>query len=106
EAILIDRLLAKTRDGGNVTVLFDHVLDEVLGDAQGVNAVRVKHSGNGATRELAVQGVFIAIGHTPNTQLFVGQLEMNNGYIRTRGGSEGDATQTSVPGVFAAGDVA
>jgi len=106
EAILIDRLLAKTRDGGNVSVLFDHVLDEVLGDAEGVKAVRLKHTGNGATREVAVHGVFIAIGHTPNTQLFVGQLEMKNGYLRTHGGSEGNATQTSVAGVFAAGDVA
>ncbi len=106
EAILIDRLLAKTRDGGNVSVLFDHVLDEVLGDATGVNAVRVKHTGDGAMREIAVHGVFIAIGHTPNTQLFTGQLEMKNGYIRTHGGSEGSATQTSVAGVFAAGDVA
>jgi thioredoxin reductase (NADPH) len=106
EAILIDRLLAKTGAGGNVRVLFDHVLDEVLGDADGVNAVRVKHAENGATREIPVHGVFIAIGHTPNTQLFVGQLEMKNGYIKTHGGSEGNATQTSVAGVFAAGDVA
>ncbi len=106
EAILIDRLLAKTRDGGNVSVLFEHVLDEVLGDAEGVKAVRLKHAENGATREIPVHGVFIAIGHTPNTQLFVGQLEMKNGYIKTHGGSEGNATQTSVAGVFAAGDVA
>ena len=106
EAILVDRLLAKTRDGGNIRVLWDHVLDEVLGDASGVNAVRVRHVGNGATQELAVQGVFIAIGHTPNTQLFEGQLDMHNGYIRVQGGSEGNATGTSVPGVFAAGDVA
>jgi thioredoxin reductase (NADPH) len=106
EAILIDRLLAKTREGGNVQVLFDHVLDEVLGDAQGVKAVRVKHAGTAATRELPVHGVFIAIGHTPNTQLFVGQLEMNNGYIVVKGGNEGEATATNVAGVFAAGDVA
>lgn len=106
EAILVDRLLAKTRGGGNVEVLFDHELDEVLGDAEGVKAVRVKHAGNGATREVGVQGVFIAIGHTPNTQLFEGQLTMHNGYIRVKGGSEGDATSTSVAGVFAAGDVA
>jgi thioredoxin reductase (NADPH) len=106
EAILVDRLLAKTRDGGNVRVLWDHVLDEVLGDASGVNGVRLKHVGNGATQELSVQGVFIAIGHTPNTQLFEGQLDMHNGYIRVHGGSEGNATGTSVPGVFAAGDVA
>jgi thioredoxin reductase (NADPH) len=106
EAILVDRLLGKTRDGGNVQVLYDHVLDEVLGDESGVKSVRVKHAGNGATRELEVQGVFIAIGHTPNTQLFEGQLDMKNGYIRVKGGSEGEATLTSMPGVFAAGDVA
>jgi thioredoxin reductase (NADPH) len=106
EAILIDRLLAKTREGGNVQVLVDHVLDEVLGDGSGVKGVRVKHAGNGATRDLEVQGVFIAIGHTPNTQLFEGQLDMKNGYIKVKGGSEGNATSTSVAGVFAAGDVA
>jgi thioredoxin reductase (NADPH) len=106
EAILLDRLLAKTREGGNVQVLVDHVLDEVLGDGSGVKGVRVKHAGNGATRELEVQGVFIAIGHTPNTQLFEGQLDMKNGYIKVKGGSEGDATRTSIAGVFAAGDVA
>ncbi|HEX5863544.1 MAG TPA: thioredoxin-disulfide reductase [Casimicrobiaceae bacterium] len=106
EAILIDRLLAKTREGGNVQVLYDHVLDEVLGDSSGVKGVRVKHAVNGATRELEVQGVFIAIGHTPNTQLFEGQLDMKNGYIKVKGGSEGSATLTSVAGVFAAGDVA
>ncbi|HEX8010947.1 MAG TPA: thioredoxin-disulfide reductase [Casimicrobiaceae bacterium] len=106
EAILVDRLLAKTKEGGNVRILLDHVLDEVRGDASGVTGVRVKHVGDGATRELAVQGVFIAIGHTPNTQLFEGQLAMKNGYIQVKGGSEGDATSTSVPGVFAAGDVA
>jgi thioredoxin reductase (NADPH) len=106
EAILLDRLLAKTREGGNVQVLVDHVLDEVLGDGSGVKGVRVKHADNGATRELEVQGVFIAIGHTPNTQLFEGQLDMKNGYIKVKGGTEGDATGTSIAGVFAAGDVA
>ena len=106
EAILVDRLLAKTRSGGNVSILFDHELAEVLGDAEGVKGVRVQHVGNGATREVPVHGVFIAIGHTPNTQLFTGQLDMHNGYIRVKGGSEGNATSTSVPGVFAAGDVA
>jgi len=106
EAILVDRLLAKTRDGGNVRVLWDHVLDEVKGDDAGVTGVRVKHVDNGATQDLAVHGVFIAIGHTPNTQLFEGQLKMRNGYIQVTGGSEGNATATSVPGVFAAGDVA
>src|SRR6266542_3825421 len=106
EAILVDRLLAKTREGGNVQVLFDHVLDEVLGDTSGVKSVRVKHANDGAIRDLDVQGVFIAIGHTPNTQLFEGQLDMKNGYIHVKGGSEGDATSTSMAGVFAAGDVA
>src|SRR6266542_346638 len=103
---LVDRLLAKTREGGNVQVLFDHVLDEVLGDTSGVKSVRVKHANDGAIRDLDVQGVFIAIGHTPNTQLFEGQLDMKNGYIHVKGGSEGNATSTSVAGVFAAGDVA
>jgi thioredoxin reductase (NADPH) len=106
EAILVDRLMKKTRDGGNIRVLWDHVLDEVKGDESGVTGVRLKHVGNGATRDLDVHGVFIAIGHTPNTQLFAGQLEMNNGYIKVVGGSEGNATATSVSGVFAAGDVA
>jgi thioredoxin reductase (NADPH) len=106
EAILVDRLLAKTGDGGNVGVLWNHVLDEVVGDTSGVNSVRVKNLGDGATHQLAVQGVFIAIGHTPNTQIFEGQLAMTNGYITVKGGSEGDATSTSVAGVFAAGDVA
>ena len=106
EAILVDRLVAKTHNGGNVRILWDHVLDEVIGDASGVTAARVKHVGDNAKRDLEVQGVFIAIGHTPNTQIFVGQLDMVNGYIVVKGGSEGDATSTSIPGVFAAGDVA
>jgi thioredoxin reductase (NADPH) len=106
EAILVDRLLAKTGDGGNVRVLWNHVLDEVIGNTSGVHGVRLKHLDDGATRELEVQGVFVAIGHTPNTQIFEGQLAMTNGYITVKGGSEGDATSTSVAGVFAAGDVA
>jgi len=106
EAILVDRLLAKTGDKGNVRILWDHTLDAVLGNGSGVTGVRVNHVKTGALQEFPVQGVFIAIGHTPNTQLFEGQLEMNNGYIKVRGGSEGDATATSVQGVFAAGDVA
>jgi thioredoxin reductase (NADPH) len=100
-----DKLLAKTRDG-NVSVIWDHVLDEVLGDASGVTGARVKHKASGAPRDLPVHGVFIAIGHSPNTQIFEGQLEMANGYIRVRSGTDGNATATSVPGVFAAGDVA
>jgi len=106
EAILVDRLHARTRNGGNVRILWNHVLDEILGNASGVTGVRVRDVQSGATHEIAVHGVFIAIGHTPNTQLFDGQLEMVNGYIQVRGGAEGNATATSVPGVFAAGDVA
>jgi len=106
EAILIDKLMAKSRDDGNVTVVWDHVLDEVLGDASGVTGVRVKHKINGNPRDLPVHGVFIAIGHTPNTQVFDGQLDMVNGYIQVQSGTRGNATATSVPGVFAAGDVA
>ncbi|HTS21535.1 MAG TPA: thioredoxin-disulfide reductase [Casimicrobiaceae bacterium] len=106
EAILVDRLVAKTKNGGNVSILWNYVLEEVLGDASGVRGARVKHLGDGGTRDLDVQGVFIAIGHTPNTGIFERQLDMRNGYIVVKGGSDGDATGTSVPGVFAAGDVA
>src|SRR5881394_3901876 len=102
EAILVDRLKAKTRSGGNVRIEWNHTLDEVLGDASGVTGARVKNVSTGARQDIAVQGVFVAIGHTPNTQLFEGQLAMSNGYIKVKGGSEGDATATSVPGVFAA----
>ena len=104
EPILVDRLMAKTQ-GGNIRVQWDHVLDEVQGDQSGVTGVRIRHAHTGATQELALQGVFIAIGHKPNTDLFAGQLEMNNGYIKTRSGLEGNATATNIPGVFAAGDV-
>ena len=106
EAILVDKLISKTRNGGNVRVVWDHTLEEILGDKTGVTAVRIKHVRTGVSTDLAVHGVFVAIGHTPNTQLFAGQLDMKDGYIKVRGGSEGDATATSVPGVFAAGDVA
>ena len=106
EAILVDRLHAKTGTGGNVRMLWNHVLDEVLGDAKGVTGVRVRDVQTAAAHEIAVHGVFIAIGHTPNTQIFEGQLEMSNGYIGVHGGAAGNATATSVPGVFAAGDVA
>jgi thioredoxin reductase (NADPH) len=106
EAILVDRLLAKTRDGGNMKVIWNHTLAEVLGDATGVTGARLADRGTGATQDLAVKGVFIAIGHTPNTGIFEGQLEMAGGYIKVKGGSDGNATATSVPGVFAAGDVA
>jgi thioredoxin reductase (NADPH) len=106
EAILIDRLLAKAAPAGNIRVLWNHVVDDVLGDDSGVTGVRVSDVRTGARHDLAVHGVFIAIGHTPNTQIFEGQLDMAGGYIRVHGGSEGNATATSVPGVFAAGDVA
>ncbi len=106
EAILIDRLKAKTRDGGNVHIEWNHTLDEVLGDATGVTGARIKDVTTGATKDLPVQGVFVAIGHTPNTQLFEGMLAMKGGYIQVKGGSEGNATATSAAGVFAAGDVA
>ncbi|HVF65434.1 MAG TPA: thioredoxin-disulfide reductase [Casimicrobiaceae bacterium] len=106
EAILIDRLMKKTGDGGNTAVIWDHVLNEVLGDASGVTGVRIKHKTSGEAREIPVHGVFIAIGHTPNTQLFDGQLDMVNGYIQVHSGLQGNATATSAPGVFAAGDVA
>jgi thioredoxin reductase (NADPH) len=106
EAILIDRLMAKTKGAGNMHVLWDHTLDEVLGDTNGVTGVRVRSTKSKATHDLAVHGVFIAIGHTPNTQIFEGQVDMAGGYIKVKGGAEGNATATSVPGVFAAGDVA
>ena len=104
EPILIDRLIAKTK-GGNVSIEWNHNLDEVLGNDSGVTGLRIKHSSTGATKELAVHGVFIAIGHKPNTDIFEGQLTMHNGYIQTKAGLEGNATATNIPGVFAAGDV-
>jgi thioredoxin reductase (NADPH) len=105
EAILVDKLMAKARDG-NLRVLWHHVLDEVHGDPSGVTGVRVRDVRDDGTKDLRLHGVFIAIGHTPNTQIFEGQLDMVGGYIRVHGGSDGNATATSVPGVFAAGDVA
>ena len=105
ERILADRLEAKTRDA-NVAIRWNHVVDEVLGDDSGVTGLRIRNTGSGAFRELGVDGVFIAIGHTPNTDLFEGQLDMQGGYIRVRSGLDGNATATSVPGVYAAGDVA
>jgi len=105
EAILVDKLMSRTGDEGNVRIVWDHVLDEVLGDDSGVTGARLKSTKSDDTTELGVSGVFIAIGHVPNTGLFEGQLEMQNGYIRVNGGIDGDVTHTSVPGVFAAGDV-
>jgi len=104
EKILANRLLDKSVHG-NVRIEWNHTLDEVLGDKSGVTGVRIKSATNEALREVPVRGLFVAIGHTPNTQVFEGQLEMQNGYIVTAGGREGNATATSVPGVFAAGDV-
>ena len=104
EAILVDRLMEKARSG-NVKVEWNHTLDEVLGDKKGVRGVRIKPTQGDKAKELPLHGVFIAIGHTPNTQIFQGQVEMVNGYIVTKDGNQGNATATSVPGVFAAGDV-
>ena len=105
EKILSDQLEAKAKDG-NVTIEWNNTLDEVLGDNMGVTGLRLKNMEDGSTKDVQVQGVFIAIGHQPNTGIFDGQLEMQNGYIKVRGGSEGNATATSIDGVFAAGDVA
>lgn len=105
EKILQDKLLDKA-ENGNVRLHWNTTLDEVLGDASGVTGVRLKSTIDGSTSELSLAGVFIAIGHKPNTDLFQGQLEMRDGYLRIHGGSEGNATQTSIEGVFAAGDVA
>ena len=106
EQIMIDHLQARTGDKGNVHIQWNSVLDEVLGDDGGVTGVRVRDVKSGGTTEIPVHGVFIAIGHTPNTEIFAGQVDMDGGYIRVQSGSRGLATQTSVPGVFAAGDVA
>jgi thioredoxin reductase (NADPH) len=104
EPIMIDHLMEKVKEG-KIELKLHSVLDEVLGDESGVNAARIKNVQTGSSQDLALQGVFIAIGHRPNTELFVGQLEMANGYIITKGGLSGMATATSMPGVFAAGDV-
>jgi thioredoxin reductase (NADPH) len=104
EPILIDRLLEKEKEGV-VEIKWDHVLDEVKGNDGGVNGLRIKNVKTGATADIELQGLFVAIGHKPNTDIFEGQLEMKNGYIITNGGLSGNATGTSVPGVFAAGDV-
>ncbi|AZD55703.1 Thioredoxin reductase [Pseudomonas chlororaphis subsp. aurantiaca] len=105
EKILQDKLFDKAAKG-NIRLHWNQNLDEVLGDASGVTGARLRDSLSGETQELALTGVFIAIGHKPNTDLFKGQLEMRNGYLLVKGGSEGDATATGIPGVFAAGDVA
>ncbi|MFM0046619.1 thioredoxin-disulfide reductase [Paraburkholderia sediminicola] len=104
EPILIDRLLAKEKEG-LVEIKWNSTLDEVTGDQSGVTGLRIKNTKSGETTDIALQGVFVAIGHKPNTDIFEGQLEMKNGYIITKGGLNGFATATSMPGVFAAGDV-
>ena len=105
EKILQDKLFDKV-ENGNMRLHWNHTLDEVLGDQTGVTGMRLKSTLDGSTKELALAGVFIAIGHKPNTELFVGQLDMHDGYLKIKGGSEGNATATSIEGVFAAGDVA
>jgi thioredoxin reductase (NADPH) len=104
EKILVNRLLEKEKEG-KVTIAWDHVLDEVLGDNNGVTGMRIKNVNDNSTQTIDLYGVFIAIGHKPNTALFEGQLEMKKGYIVTQSGNEGNAQATSVPGIFAAGDV-
>ncbi len=104
EAILVDKLNERI-SSGKAEILWDHVLDEVLGDSSGVTGMRVKSVKTQTLTEKKLQGVFIAIGHRPNTEIFSGQVEMKNGYIITNGGLEGNATATSIPGIFAAGDV-
>ncbi|WP_440975697.1 FAD-dependent oxidoreductase, partial [Pseudoxanthomonas winnipegensis] len=105
EKIMQDKLQAKI-DAGKIVPVWHHVVDEVLGDEAGVTGLRVKSVLDGSTQDLKVHGFFVAIGHTPNTSLFEGQLGMNNGYLTIQSGLDGNATQTTVPGVFAAGDVA
>lgn len=106
EAILQDRLFSKSTDhGGNIDIVWNHVLDEVLGDDTGVTGMRIKNVADDAARDIDLAGVFIAIGHTPNTELFNGQLDMAGDYLITRGGANGDATATNIAGVFACGDV-
>ncbi len=104
EKILSDQLIEKSKTG-NIKIEYDHQLDEVLGNNMGVTGLRLKHSKTEETKEIDVAGVFIAIGHTPNTGIFDGQLEMTNGYLKVESGLQGNATQTSIKGVFAAGDV-
>jgi thioredoxin reductase (NADPH) len=104
EAIMIDKLMEKVA-AGKIVLETNSTLDEVLGDASGVTGIRMKSTADGSIRDIATQGCFIAIGHSPNTGIFEGQLAMKNGYLLTKSGSEGFATMTSVPGVFAAGDV-
>ncbi len=105
EKILQKQILDKA-ENGNITIMWDSVLEEVLGDDSGVTGMRIRNVKDDSTQDVELQGVFIAIGHSPNTSLFEGQLEMNNGYLKVKGGTEGNATATSIEGVYAAGDVA
>ena len=104
EKILSDQLIEKSKSG-NVTIEWNSNLDEVLGDNSGVTGMRIKNN-DGTTKDIELMGVFIAIGHKPNTAIFEGQLDMDHGYLKIQSGTQGNATQTSIPGVFAAGDVA
>jgi len=104
EPILVDRLMAKVAEG-KIALELNHTLDHVVGDNSGVTGLKLKSTENGESKDVTVHGLFVAIGHKPNTMIFEGQLDMHNGYIKTRSGTEGMATATSVPGVFAAGDV-
>ena len=104
EKILQDQLFEKERNG-NVTIMWNHILDEVLGDNTGVTGIRIKSTLDTSTQSIDLSGVFIAVGHTPNTALFESQIDMNGGYIKVKSGMHGNATATSIPGVFAAGDV-
>ncbi len=104
EKILADKILDRA-ENGNIEIHWFNELDEVLGDDMGVTGMRMKNKQNGETKEIAVDGVFVAIGHTPNTEIFAGQLDMHNGYLKVQSGSQGNATLTSKEGVFAAGDV-
>ena len=104
EKILSAKLTKRSQEG-NVAIEWNHVVDEILGDASGVTGIRIKQTNSDVKKEIPVKGVFIAIGHTPNTQIFEGQLELNGGYIKVKGGFDPNATATNVPGVFAAGDV-
>lgn len=105
EKILSDRLIERSRNG-NVEIVWNHTLEDVLGDDSGVTGMRIRSTESDTSRDVDLAGVFIAIGHRPNTDLFVDQLEMNNGYLKVKSGIDGDATATTIPGVFAAGDVA
>ena len=104
EAILIDKLMERVKSG-NLRVEWNQTLDEVLGDKTGVTGIRIKGTTESSSKDMPLKGVFIAIGHTPNTQIFNGQIDMANGYIKTKSGNNGNATATNIPGVFAAGDV-